>query len=110
MLLYHVFWDLDAKGGADDDDGYFGDSSSGDDKATALIGQWSKDSVDLSNSYTGAISMLQATINGSGEEANGGGVGVVLNACTVHLQEMNHHVVQWGHGKKDDIEMERYRQ
>jgi hypothetical protein len=54
--------------------------------------------------------MLQATINGSGEEANGGGVGVVLNACTVHLQEMNHHVVQWGHGKKDDIEMERYRQ
>jgi hypothetical protein len=103
---------LDAKGGVEDEDGYFDDDTSdGSAKAQQLITQWAKSAVEISNSYTGAVGMLQQGGAGAGAGAvpagSKEGVAVVLNACTVHLQDINHHGMQWGHGKKDDFDMDR---
>ena len=88
-------------GTADDDDGYFADGSKGDSKAKRLVTAWTRDAVSMSNSYIGAVGLLKEGRKGGDE------VDVVLNACTTHLRDINHNIVQWGHGKKDDLEMDR---
>lgn len=100
---------VDAKSNGDEEgDGYFGDCN-GDAKALHLVAESTKKIVGLANSYTGAAGMVQRAgvgiDDGNGEE--GGGVGVVLNACSVHLQDVGHYRVLWGHGKEDDFDMDR---
>ena len=109
----------DAKGGNEDEDGYFGDQDTGGNgasRAMQLVTQSTRQSVELANSYTGAAGLLQqasarrghreAEEGSEGSGGGGEGVGMVLNACTLHLEDMSHHVLQWGHGNKDNFDMD----
>lgn len=78
---------------------------------TALLNQLAQDTVKISNSYAGAIGMLQNESHARRESASevNSGIGVVLNACTLHLEDMTQHATPWGHDKTDDFDMDRYR-